>query len=230
MDDDRYTIDKFAQAFTMNSIRSEETNPYYFAPLFSTTLVSPAAYNFVINFMSNRTAENKNGYLNGQMFKEFFGIAGEYPNFKWLKGLERIPDNWYKRTESNQYNALSVFADLAPTFQAYPKSFRFGGNTKGVNTYSGIDIANFTNGAYNADTLFEGNNLACFFFRNQQQAVPDQLKGGVDEIASAFQLISSHLDSVFGDLECPQLGKYDNSVFDQYTGHKYHPTGPAETC
>lgn len=92
MDDDTYTLDKFDREFAKNTIRSVNTNPYYFAPLFSTTLVAPAAYHFVIAMMSNHTAEKPDGYLNGDIFKQFFAISGDYPNFTWNKGQERIPD------------------------------------------------------------------------------------------------------------------------------------------
>lgn len=92
IDNDRYTMDKFDREFAKNTIRSIGTNPYYFAPLFSTTLVAPAAYHFVIAFMSNRTADNISGYLDGAQFKTWFGITGDYPNFTWKPGQERIPD------------------------------------------------------------------------------------------------------------------------------------------
>jgi hypothetical protein len=105
MSNDRYTLDLFAQNFASKADESEATNPYYFAAPFSTTLVSPAAYNFVINFMSTHTAEEPNGYLNGDIFKEFFAVTGDYPNFTWQKGQEKVPDNWYKRTDTNQYSA-----------------------------------------------------------------------------------------------------------------------------
>lgn len=92
---DRYTLDKFVQDFQKKADESESTNPYYFAAPFSTTLVSPAAYNFVINFMSNHSAEEPGGYLDGEMFKTFFAVTGDYPNFTWNRGQERIPDNWF---------------------------------------------------------------------------------------------------------------------------------------
>lgn len=92
---DRYTLDKFAQNFVTKAQESISTNPYYFAAPFSTTLVSPAAYNFVINFMSNHTANEPNGYLDGAMFKEWFAVTGNSPDaFTWLPGQEKIPDNW----------------------------------------------------------------------------------------------------------------------------------------
>jgi hypothetical protein len=92
MDNDRYTFDKFDRAFAKNTIRSINQNPYYFAPLFSTTLVSPAAYNFVIAFMSNHTEAEPGGYLDGDIFKEFFAVTGDYPNFTWQPGQEKVPD------------------------------------------------------------------------------------------------------------------------------------------
>lgn len=98
--EDRYTFDKFAQEFTKNTYRSVMQNPYYFTGLFSTTLVSPAAYNFVIAFMSNHTEAEPGGYLDGSIFKEFFGVSGSSPKaFKWNKGQERAP------TVSNPYNS-----------------------------------------------------------------------------------------------------------------------------
>jgi hypothetical protein len=85
-------MDKFDREFAKNTIRSVATNPYYFAPLFSTTLVAPAAYHFVLAFMSNHTADNIPGYFTGDHFKTWFAVTGDYPNFKWLPGQERIPD------------------------------------------------------------------------------------------------------------------------------------------
>lgn len=54
----------------------------------------PAAYNFVINFMSNHSKEEPSGYLDGYNFKTFFGVTGEPGSFKWNRGQERVPDNW----------------------------------------------------------------------------------------------------------------------------------------
>jgi len=42
--------------------------------------------------MSNHSAEEPSGYLNGDMFKQFFAVTGDYPNFTWLPGQERIPE------------------------------------------------------------------------------------------------------------------------------------------
>jgi hypothetical protein len=228
LDDDRYTLDKFRQQVEANQQVSISNNPYYFAPLFSTTLVVPAAYNFVINFMSNHSAEEPSGYLDGSMFKQFFAVGGDYPNFTWLPGQERIPDNWYRRTSTNQYNIPNVFEDLAIGWLVYPNSFRLGGNVNGVNTYAGVNLTDLTAGTYNFNTLFEGDNFECFFFQTQEQAVPDTLKAGINDVADALSLIDKYFGSnVLSGLSCPQLAGYDNSVFQQYPGRTYSPTGPA---
>ncbi|KAB8446271.1 hypothetical protein FH972_025251 [Carpinus fangiana] len=229
MDNDRYTLDKFAREFTKNSFRSIRQNPNYFAPLFSTTLVSPAAYNFVVNLMSNRTAAEPNGYLDGEIFKTFFGVSGTYPNFKWLPGKERIPENWYRRPSENGYNAVGgVFGDLAAQFLAYPVSFRFGGNANGVDTYTGIDIADFTNGAMHLDDLSKPENLACLAYQSVQQAVPDFATGGL--LQAATKVLNPALAKAFGGLACPRITKFNNNNLNGYPGHSYSPTGPATTC
>ena len=97
---DQWTLDDFARVFTKNTHRSVMTNSRYFAPLFSTTLVAPAAYNFLPTLMSNRTAENTAGYFDSYIFKTFFAVGGEYPNFYWKKGEERIPEVSFCSTTS----------------------------------------------------------------------------------------------------------------------------------
>lgn len=125
---DRYTLDRFSQNYALKVRESINDNPYAFWAPFS-GLVAPAAYNFVINFMSNRTKEEPNGYLDGAQFKTFFAISGTPGNFQWNKGQERIPENWYRRPQNNPYTIPGVLADLGAEFLAYPSTFRLGGNT-----------------------------------------------------------------------------------------------------
>jgi hypothetical protein len=165
MSNDCYTLDLFRQDSIRNQEVSIQNNPMCFAPLFSTTLVVPAAYNFVINFMSNHSAEEPSGYLDGYVFKQFFAVTGDYPNFEWRPGQERIPDNWYRRPSDNQYSAADVVLDLVTGWSAYPESFRFGGNVNGVNTYTGIDLSNLTAGTYNLDTSPRATTLGAFSSR-----------------------------------------------------------------
>lgn len=83
------TLDKFAQAFAKNTFISVKQNPRYFTGLFSTTLVAPAAYNFVAVMMSNHSADHVDGYLTTDVFKQFFGISGNRGSFVWNKGTSR---------------------------------------------------------------------------------------------------------------------------------------------
>lgn len=92
--EDRYTLDKFRIRFHGSQAESVADNPYYFTGAFSTFLVAPAAYNFVIVFMSNHTDDEPSGYLDGGIFKSFFGVTGEPGSFVWNRGQERVPDNW----------------------------------------------------------------------------------------------------------------------------------------
>ena len=62
----RYTLDLFRSRFQAVQDQAIATNPYYFTGAFSTIVVVPAAYNFVINFMSNHSAEEPSGYLVGR--------------------------------------------------------------------------------------------------------------------------------------------------------------------
>lgn len=59
----RYTMDKFRSRFQEAQEEAIATNQYYFTGAFSTVVVVPAAHNFVINFMSNHSAEEPAGYL-----------------------------------------------------------------------------------------------------------------------------------------------------------------------
>ena len=59
----RYTLDGFRQRFQQVQDAAIAENAYYFTGAFSTIVVVPAAYNFVINLMSNHSAEEPSGYL-----------------------------------------------------------------------------------------------------------------------------------------------------------------------
>lgn len=140
-----------------------------------------------------------------------------------------MSQNWYRRPSSQQYQAVGgVFGDLAPSFLAYPNSFRIGGNTKGVNTYEGVNLTSLTGGVYNTDNLFQGNNLACFGYLALQQAVPDFVSTGA--LQAADKLLNPYLSAAFGALNCPEVAKFNNNDLNNYPGKNYSPTGPATNC
>ncbi|KAI9728366.1 MAG: hypothetical protein M1828_003766 [Chrysothrix sp. TS-e1954] len=222
----RYTPDKLRARLQDVQNEAIATNPYYFVDVVSTLIGVSAAYNFLIQFMSNHSAAEPSGYLDGYNFKSFFGITGSPGSFVWHRGQERIPDMWYRRPTSNQYTAIDVVGDLAIGYLAYPSTLRFGGNTGTPNSFTGVSITNLTGNLYNAQTLFTGNNFACFTFQLTQQAVPDFVKGPLSEINAATKLLNANIDPLLAPLACPQLGKYDQGLFNSYPGRTYSPTGP----
>jgi hypothetical protein len=228
--DNQYTLDRFAQLFLSNSIESVATNPYYFAAPFSGTLVAPVAYNFVINLMSNHSASQPNGYLDGDTFKSFFAVTGNYPNFVWQKGQERIPNNWYRRPSSVPYGIPNGFLDISTNFAAYPGSLRLGGNTNGVNTYVGVDLSDFTGGVFQATGLLNRNNTKarCFYAQLVQALIPDIANPVVGLLQAITNLLNQYIKPIATGLNCGgKAGKYDQTLFNQFPGYKYHPTGKA---
>ncbi len=226
---DRYTLDGFAQDLLSKIQESIATNPYYFAAPFSTTLVVPVAYNFVINLFSNHSAAEPNGYLDGEMFKTFFGVTGDYPNFTWLKGQERIPENWYRRPSSVPYGIPNGFLDVAINFQAYPGTFRLGGNTNGVNTYVGIDLSDLTGGVYHSSDLLDlkSSNAACFYAQFVQAVIPDAAATLLGELSAILNLVNKWIKPITGSVKCRVIGRYDQTLFNKFPGYKYKPKGQA---
>ncbi|KAI5363761.1 putative chloroperoxidase [Septoria linicola] len=209
----RYTLDAFAQDYRDKLRQSIQQNPYFLAAPFS-GLVAPAAYNFVINFMSNHTKENPTGYFDGNQLKQFFGVTGNPGSFRWLKGQEKIPNNWYRRPNNpvESYNAADVLLDLQAQFLAYPYQVKFGGDTGRTNTFTGVDLSAVTKGADNGATLTQGNNLQCFFAQAAQAAISD-LAGAT--LLAVNQITSQYFAPVTAGLGCPTVGKFDQTLFNK---------------
>lgn len=165
--------------------------------------------------MSNHSAEQPAGYLDGYNFKTFFGVEGEPESFKWLPGQERVPEDWYRRPSYAPYEAQDVVGDVAIGYLAYPETLKFGGNTGQVNTFTGLNVANLSGGILSAETLFTGDNFACFTFQLLQQAIPDFINPTLNNLAPVTDLINKYFGPIVGGLSCPALGKLDVGVFDQ---------------
>lgn len=56
--------------------------------------------------MGNKSAEYPAGVLNKDVLKSFIGITGPEDNLTWTYGAERIPENWYKRNDADQYGLV----------------------------------------------------------------------------------------------------------------------------
>jgi hypothetical protein len=198
--------------------QSIDNNPYFFNGPFSGVAVQPAAYTFIYRFMSNKSAEYPEGYLDADVLKSFFSVIGEPGNFTWTEGYERIPDNWYKRAIGDEYSIPYFQVDLVAAAAEYPQFLDVGGNTGKTNTFTGVDFQNLTGGVYNLQTLGQDDNALCFAYQFAQQAAPDILKGSFSSITTPLAKLNSALAGVFSELSCPQLESIDTSQFKNYPG------------
>lgn len=219
-----YTMDSFRQLFKHWQEYSVSNNPWYSTPIFSTVVVSPAAYNFVINFMSNRSAENPSGILTPENYKTFFAITGDYPNFTWKKGQEQIPKDFYRRTGTHPYTAQAVIEDVLLGYAAYPETLKIGGNTGKVNSFAGLDISDLTGGAYNLDQMLKDpSTFMCFLDVFNLQFIPYFLKPEVSALNAATALLNkSGKWSTRSD--CPAVKTWNMALWNKYPGMSYRPT------
>lgn len=222
---EEYTLDDIAAQSDYVTRWSILNNPYYFSGPFS-GIVAPAAHNFVINFMSNHSAEAPGGTLTRDVLKQFFAVEGEPGNFVHTPGQERIPENWYKRPGGvDSYSTVDAVADVLANNAIYPGSVRVGGNTGTVNSFAGVDLADLTGGVFDLTTLAEGNNAACFFLQASLAGLPDITNPLLGIVGSVLGWASEQLGPISQSLNCPQLANFDNQLFNQFPGASYRPRG-----
>lgn len=191
-------------------------NPYFFNGPFTGVLVQPAAYTFIYRFMANHSEENPAGYLSYDVIKDWFGITGESGSFVANQGQERIPKNWYKRAIEYPYDTPYFLADLTAAAALHPKFLNIGGNTGTTNSFTGVDVTDLTGGVYNAQTLAEGNNFACFVYQFAAQVKPDVA-------LAVLNRLTSLVGDLVGDLACPQLEGFDEDLLMQFPGYSRSP-------
>lgn len=79
--------------------------------------------------MANKSAEHPEGLLTGDVFKSFYAMSGDYPNFKYTPGYEAFPKNWYKRNPVDYYTIPYFAVDAVAMATAHPQFAAIGGNT-----------------------------------------------------------------------------------------------------
>ncbi|TID22771.1 aromatic peroxygenase [Venturia nashicola] len=199
--------------------QSIDNNPYFFNGPFSGVAVQPAAYTFIYRFMANHSAENPAGQLTKSVLKSFFAITGTDDNPVYTPGYERIPENWYRRSKTDEYSIAFFALDLTAAAVTYPQFLSVGGNTGTTNSFTGVDITNLTGGVYSTSTLLQGNNLQCFAYQAAQQAAPDAVKGIFSDVTSSLSKLNNEINSVLTQLGCPQLQAIDMNQFSQFPGY-----------
>lgn len=193
-----------------------KNNPDFFNGPFTGVLVQPAAYTFIFRFMANHSAEFPAGRLDYATIQSWFGISGQSGSYTATQGGERIPENWYRRALEYPYESAYFVADAVNAAKLYPKFLSIGGNTGTTNSFTGVDIADLTGGVFNAGSLLQGNNLACYVYQLSAQAKPDILLGALNGLTSA-------IGNVIGALACPRLQKIDAESLKQFPGYTKKP-------
>ncbi|KAK5115477.1 hypothetical protein LTR62_001136 [Meristemomyces frigidus] len=218
-------IDASPGSVTMDSLtefRSQRfdaqiaNNPYFFNGPFTGVAVQPAAYTFIYRFMANHSEANPYGLLDYDVIKSWFAISGNSGSYTVQQGWERIPENWYKRAIEYPYSLTYFQQDLVAAALLHPKFLSVGGNTGTTNSFTGVDINNLTGGVYNAQSLTQGDNAACFAFQFAAQAKPDVALPLISTLTSA-------LGSITGQLACPQLRAIDDAQLQQFPGYTKNP-------
>ncbi|KAF8160204.1 Chloroperoxidase, partial [Mycena galopus ATCC 62051] len=197
--------------------QSVANNPYFFyGPV--ELVASVATHLFVPRLMSNHSATQPDGYLNGEVLKSMFGMSGPDGTLTYTHGHEQIPANWYRRPFGDEYTLALVAPDIANMALAAPNVFVVGGNLNGTNSYAPVDLSDLTGGVYSAASLLEGNNAACFLIQATMILFPSAIKG-LQTIVDTLLAQLATLTGILGDLNCPQLTTINSSLLEVYPGY-----------
>jgi hypothetical protein len=171
--------------------------------------------------MANHSAECPEGCLNGEVLKSMYAIiTAADGTLQYTPGHEQIPANWGRRPFLLQYTEPLIFSDLIPMWLKYPELLTIGGNINGTNTYAPIDIGNLTGGVYNAETLLEDDNAACFVLQALQILVPDALSGLAGFVDIIVTKLSEMTGPLLAQLTCPELDALNTSMLEQFPGYR----------
>ncbi|GIZ39139.1 hypothetical protein CKM354_000253000 [Cercospora kikuchii] len=199
-------------------------NPYFAYLPFGGIEVSQAAFTFIYRFMSNKSAEFPSGVLNREVLKSFMSIQGPDNNLRWVPGNERIPNNWYKRNPSDEYSVPYFESDILYFAQTVPEVLQVGCNKGAVNTFSPLDPAQLSGGAYTAQQV--AANPICFASEFTKAQIP--LLTGLPASDSRVAPLFSALNAVTGPLNCQSIGSVNQSALAACPGFSFYggPTGP----
>lgn len=193
--------------------QSINENPYFLVAPFSGVVVQPAAYTFIYRYMGNKSAENPEGLLTGDVLKSFFAITGDDGNFTYTPGHEQIPANWYTRNKLDPYGIVQLSTDTNVMALQHPEFLVPGGNTGTTNSFVGLDFENLTGGLYTLDNLAKNNNALCLGLELTVQFLPDTLRGLVSDVTGALNKLVPSLQTATDTLGCPQLQDLDEAQF-----------------
>lgn len=217
--DDNYDLDLLTDYRHTRFQECIDENPYCFNAPFSGVIAQPAAWAFVYRFMANKSEEYPMGKLDGEVLKSFYGVTGEDGNFKYTRGHERIPENWYTRNLVDAYTVPYLTLDSNAMLLQHLEFGSIGGNTGTPNSFVGVDPSDLTGGVFNAATLTEGNNLFCYALQLTVQETPDILSGLFTDVDDAMSKLGPVLNNATDTLGCPKLNNIEKGQFGQFPGY-----------
>ncbi|KAF7192099.1 Dothistromin biosynthesis peroxidase dotB [Pseudocercospora fuligena] len=219
-----YNLDVLRQFRKDRFTESINKNPYFAYLPFGGIEVSQAAFTFIYRFMSNKSAENPEGILNKNVLKSFMSVTGPENNLKHTPGYERIPDNWYKRNPSDEYSITYFQTDILYLAEADPRILSVGCNKGKVNTYSPIDPATLTGGAYTAQQI--AANPLCFATAFTKAEIP--LITGLQLTNPLVAPLVSALNTATSGMNCAAIGAVNQSALTACPGFSFYggPSGP----
>ncbi|KAE8257887.1 hypothetical protein A4X13_0g2051 [Tilletia indica] len=194
--DDAYTREVLSKHRSIRFNHSISTNPYFFFSAFGGLLVTTAAHDFIVNFMSNNTDDgtgHNRQYLDDANLLPFFSYERlANGTLKYTPGHERFPKNWLRRPIGAPYGLADVIVNLGRSAADDPRVLSIGGNTGKVNSFAGISVADLTGGTLNLLTLLDNKDaLACYVYQATiEQVVPSQLKFIYKDITYALSIVA----------------------------------------
>ncbi|KAF2167401.1 hypothetical protein M409DRAFT_66015 [Zasmidium cellare ATCC 36951] len=199
-------------------------NPYFAYLPFGGIEVSQAAFTFIYRFMSNKSSEYPEGILDKEVLKSFMSVTGPENNLKHTPGYEKIPDNWYERNPADEYSIPYFEADILYVAERAPEILTIGCNKGKVNTYSPIDPATLTGGAYTAQQV--AKNPLCFGAEFVLAELP--LLTGLTIPAGQLSTLTGQLSKTLTGMGCQSIGSVNQSALTACPEISFYggPTGP----
>lgn len=193
-------------------------NPFFWWGPLSGVIVGEAGIIFPPEVMKNHSIENPQGVLNKETMFSFYSVTQNLKTgeLEYTPGHERIPDNWY-RQPTNGLSLARFLRQLIGILEEYPRAGSIGGNTGTVNSFTGVDLSDFTQGVLNGKDLLDPKKLACYLFRLVQGLTPDILsrlgrligKGILQELTEGILGV--------GLLDCPEM-VFDEQLLSKFPG------------
>ncbi|RCI09490.1 hypothetical protein L249_3968 [Ophiocordyceps polyrhachis-furcata BCC 54312] len=211
-----YDISTLTEFRSQRWDESVATNPNFFYGPFAGNIAQRAAYIFIYRFMSNHSADFPQGYLDGDVLKSFFGVEGQSGNFSHSPGHERIPDDWYRRAMGDELDFQGLSTDSRYMADRYPKFNFLGGNRGKVDSFTRVNISDFTRGAYDDDTIGEGRNAACFAVDFLSLVAPSHFADVFEDVSRPMAMLREIQKEA--SKECPAMDGVVRTMFDPFPG------------